>query len=100
MKEEIKLNKKELEYQRKIADKYPELIGKKAAYRQDAEIDSRQTELDKYVRQLCGIVEPFMAENHMPLEYLARACEMVRTVFESEAVLPKATKREGAICNG
>lgn len=45
MKEEIKLNKKELEYQRKIADKYPELIGKKAAYRQDAEIDSRQTEL-------------------------------------------------------
>lgn len=98
-KEELVLDKKELAYQREIADKYPELIGEKAAYRKDAESGLRRTEMNEHVRELYNIVEPCMVQNHMPLEYLARACEMVRTVFESEAVLPKI-EEEGAICNG
>lgn len=94
----VELNKKELEYQRKIADRYPELIAKKAAYAENTETGSH-TEMSEHVRNLYNIIEPCMVNNHMPLEYLDRACELVRGVFNSEAILPKKDESKEVFCN-
>ena len=97
---EKSIDKKEVDYQREMADRYPELISKKAAYRQDAESRLWETEMSEPARQLYNVIEPCMVQNHMPLEYLARACEIVRAVFSSEALLPKDNENKEVAYNG